>query len=176
MQGKYSTNSDTALLEYSFTINIKDPKLLKVKEYTSIRPDVMESFNKLIESKSEEQLQDSDFMNTSIEAEIQKLKGLYDSDKLELSFEYFYRPLISEKEGNIKEVNYHKAEENAYTKASKEDYEALLTLKTGDYQKLSVADFNMKLLEWTNDNVDIAERIATDYPQNEFISSLCLQE
>ena len=176
VQGKYSTNSDTALLEYSFTINIKDPKLLKVKEYTSIRPAVMENFNKLMESKSEEQLQDSDFMNTSIEAEIQKLKGLYDYDKLELSFEYFYRPLISEKESDIKEVNYHEADENAYTRASKEDYEALLTLKTGDYQKLSVADFNMKLLEWTNDNVDLAERIATDYPQNEFISSLSNDE
>lgn len=109
VQGKYSTNSDTALLEYSFTINIKDPKLLKVKEYTSIRPDVMESFNKLMESKSEEQLQDSDFMNTAIEAEIKKIKGIYDSDKLELSFEYFYRPLITIKEGDIKEITYHEA-------------------------------------------------------------------
>ena len=174
VQGKYSTNSDTALLEYSFSINIKDPKLLKVKEYVPLT--VMKSFNKLMESKSEEQLQDSDFMNTAIEAEIKKIKGLYDSDKLELSFEYFYRPLITIKEGDIKEITYQEQEENSYTRASKEDYEALLTLKTNDYQELSVADFNMKLLEWTNDNVDLAERIATDYPQNEFISSLSNDE
>ena len=187
-KGTIEFTLDTELAIVEFELSIKSDiffslkmieyqnKLLKVKEYVATRLAVIESLNKLMESKSEEQLQDSDFMNTAIEAEIQKLKELYDSDKLELSFEYFYRPLISEKESDIKEVNYHEAEENAYTKASKEDYEALLTLKTGDYQKLSVADFNMKLLEWTNDNVDLAERIATDYPQNEFISSLSNDE
>ena len=34
----------------------------------------------------------------------------------------------------------------------------------------------MKLLEWTNDNNECSERIATDYPQNEFISSLSNDE
>lgn len=36
-----------------------------------------------------------------------------------------------------------------------EDDRSLLALKTLDYQKMSVANFNMKLLDWANENYEI---------------------
>lgn len=51
--------------------------------------------------------------------------------------------------------------------ATEEDYRSLLALRTSDYRDRSVADFNMDLLEWANEDYERMERINTDPAWNE---------
>lgn len=53
-----------------------------------------------------------------------------------------------------------------------EDYASLLALMAPDYKALSVADFNMSLLEWTNANFEQMERISIDTGWDDFRVSL----
>lgn len=49
---------------------------------------------------------------------------------------------------------------NAY--GSEEDYSSLLRLKTADYRKTPLTDFNMLLLDWCNEDYERMERIGED--------------
>ncbi len=46
--------------------------------------------------------------------------------------------------------------------AAQEDYDSLFLLRTADYQRMTVADFNRMLLDWANENFDAYERIRED--------------
>lgn len=59
---------------------------------------------------------------------------------------------------------------------TEEDYRSLLDLKTADYQSRSVADFNMDLLEWTNENYERMERINGDIGYQDFSVNLSSDE
>ena len=59
-------------------------------------------------------------------------------------------------------------ETRAYPYATEEDYKSLLALKTPDYQDMSIADFNMALLAWANENHDRMERVNCDTGWNDF--------
>ena len=59
-----------------------------------------------------------------------------------------------------------------YPNGTEEDYRSLLDLRTADYQSRSVADFNMDLLEWANENYERMERINIDTAQQDFSVNL----
>ncbi len=63
-------------------------------------------------------------------------------------------------------------ESREYPNGTEEDYRSLLDLKTADYQSRSVADFNMDLLEWANENYERMERINVDTAQQDFSVNL----
>ena len=57
--------------------------------------------------------------------------------------------------------------------ADEADYESLLVLKTPDYEKQSVQEFNQALLDWGNENFERHERIFEDiftYDYNKYLS------
>ena len=76
----------------------------------------------------------------------------------------------------INELNYSDEEIREYPNGTEEDYDSLLELKTLDYQNLTVADFNLSLLEWANENYDRMERISIDIGRNDFKVSFTDEE
>lgn len=60
-------------------------------------------------------------------------------------------------EGNVPEED-----ESGGDPGTEADYYSLFGLMTSDYRELTVADFNMRLLEWTNENWEGMERITRD--------------
>ena len=70
------------------------------------------------------------------------------------------------------ETKEEEQESREYPNGTEEDYRSLLELKTADYQSRSVADFNMDLLEWANENYERMERINVDTAQQDFSVSL----
>lgn len=59
-----------------------------------------------------------------------------------------------------------------YPDGAQEDYRSLLDLKTADYRSRSVADFNMDLLEWANEDYERMERINRDIAWQDFSVNL----
>ncbi|HBA50764.1 MAG TPA: hypothetical protein DCZ91_23800 [Lachnospiraceae bacterium] len=66
------------------------------------------------------------------------------------------------------EGNAPEEEESWGESGTEADYNSLLKLMTSDYRELTVADFNMRLLDWTNENRDRMERITRDTQLNDF--------
>lgn len=58
-------------------------------------------------------------------------------------------------------------EQREFPQATAEDYAALLTLQTEDYENLSLKDFNQRLLDWGNENPDAYNRINCDVIWND---------
>ena len=69
-----------------------------------------------------------------------------------------------------------KMEERQAKYGSEADYQSLLKLKNTNYQNQSVADFNMGLLEWANEDQSRNERIAVDTAMKDFKVSLTDEE
>jgi len=67
-------------------------------------------------------------------------------------------------------------EHREYPNGTEEDYRSLLNLKTADYQSKSVADFNMDLLEWANENYERMERVNGDIGYQDFSVNLSSDE
>ncbi len=53
-------------------------------------------------------------------------------------------------------------EQREFPPATREDYDALLTLRTDGYREMSLEDFNQRLLDWANENTDAWNRICCD--------------
>ena len=123
--------------------------------------------------KTKEQLQDRSFMQEAIDAEIEELNEKWNTDKLRISVEYSFLPLSESGggEGGQEEIQQER-EPREYPNGTEEDYRSLLDLKTADYQSRSVADFNMDLLEWANENYERMERINIDTAQQDFSVNL----
>ncbi len=60
--------------------------------------------------------------------------------------------------------------------ADEADYESLLVLKTPDYEKQSVQEFNQALLDWGNENFERHERIFEDIFNNDYSDYLSQEE
>ena len=108
-------------------------------------------------------------------------EGIYDDNAIEIFVVYENGEMAglreaAEKEqeefSNMRQQNTDELknmqETRAYPYATEEDYKSLLALKTPDYQDMSVADFNMALLEWANESHDRMERINCDIGWNDF--------
>lgn len=176
VQTNYEEASDNAVMEYSFTLAIKNPQTLTVGEYDKIRLSINRELHELIQNKTLEQLQDEDFMNDHIRAAVESIEMRYSNDKLQIDLNYMYQPLSGLKEGNTEEIQTKEQERREYPNATREDYRSLLALKTPDYQTMSVSEFNRNLIEWANEDYGRSERVAMDDIRKEYQIPLSEEE
>ncbi len=174
----YSDCDDNAALEFTLTLMIQDKDQLTVREYQDARTGITGSLQKILQNSTEEQLQDASFMQTVIDREIDRLAKQWNSEKLKMGVEYSYMPLSApEPDNTARDVNAPKEQERRdYPNGTKEDYKSLLALKTPDYQEMSLADFNRKLLDWANENYERMERINGDVGYHDFKLPLTEEE
>lgn len=176
VQTNYKDASDNALLEYSFIMTIKNPKLLTVGKYNKTRLNIKKELDVVIQDKTFEQLQDKVSMNTYIRSKIESIKNQYNSDILKVDLNYTYHPLSSIKADSTIETLVKEQEERQYPNATKADYQSLLALKTSNYKAMSVSDFNRNLMEWSDEDYDRSERISIDYTRENYMISLSEEE
>ena len=169
----YPGASDNAMLEFVFSLTIQNADTLTVGAYNAARLGVVDGLRNIMHGKTKEQLQDRSFMQEAIDAEIEELNEKWNTDKLRISVEYSFLPLSESDggEGGQEEIPQER-EPREYPNGTEEDYRSLLDLKTADYQSRSVADFNMDLLEWANENYERMERINIDTAQQDFSVNL----
>ena len=169
----YPDASDNAMLEFVFSLTIQNADTLTVGEYNAARLGVASRLQNILQGKTKEQLQNNSFMQEAIQAEIEKLNGQWNTDKLQISVDYSYMPLLELDAGKSEQENIQQEQEHReYPNGTEEDYRSLLNLKTADYQNMPVADFNMDLLEWANESYERMERINVDTAHQDFSVNL----
>ena len=167
----HTNSEDNAMLEFILTLMIQDKDQLTVGEYVDARTDMTGGLKKILQGRTEEQLQNQSFMQAEIDKEIDHLAEQWNSEKLKIAVEYFYRaPEACESDDS------GEPERRGYPNGTREDYQSLLALKTPDYQEMSLADFNMALLAWADENYDRMERINCDIGYDDFAVSLTEEE
>lgn len=172
---------DNAVLEFFYTLTVQDADALTVGEYNEARLGVTEGLQGILQGKTDGQLQDDALMQGEIEAEIEALTERWNSDKLQVSVEYFYEPLseINGESGRYRDGEgaiLEEQETRDFPPADGEDYRSLMTLKTPGYQNRPLADFNMDLLNWANEDYERMERISGDAGYNDFAVELSEEE
>ena len=172
-----SGTGDNAELEFVFSLTIQDADTLTVGEYDAARQDIITGLQNTLLDKTDGQLRDEAFMQKEIRAAIEILNEQWNSDSLQISIEYIYQPLSELDTGNGAPQNARQEQEKReYPNGTEEDYRSLFALKTASYQKRPVADFNMDLLEWANENYERMERINGDIGYNDFTVNLNREE
>ncbi|MDE7266332.1 MAG: hypothetical protein K2N89_02580 [Lachnospiraceae bacterium] len=173
----YTGASDNASLEYWITLAIQNADTLTVGEYNNTRICIMNELNAMLQDKTAEQLQTEAVMQKMLHAEKEVLKTQWSSEKLKVDVDYVYTPLYEyTTQNSVKQEAQQEQEKREYPNGTKEDYRSLLTLKTPDYQKMSVADFNMALLDWANEDHERMERINIDTAYHDFSVDLTSDE
>lgn len=169
----YPDASDNAMLEFVFSLTIQNADTLTVGEYNAARLGIASGLQNILQGKTKEQLQNNSFMQEAIQAEIEKLNGQWNTDKLQISVDYSYMPLLELDAGKSEQENIQQEQEHReYPNGTEEDYRSLLNLKTANYQNMPVADFNMDLLEWANESYERMERINVDTAHQDFSVNL----
>ncbi len=168
----FSHTKDHAMLEYVFTLTILSPDTLTIRDYNSTRLNIISGMQDIIKSKTREELQDenADSMLAALQTDTDNLIEQLQTEKIGISIDYAYFPLSAQ---NINNENKRPQDSGAqetrsYSNGTEEDYRSLLTLKTANYQKIPLMDFNNALLEWTNENHERMERISEDTGWNDF--------
>ena len=171
--------AENATLEYTFTLTILDADRIKVKDYfdigLSIRKDVLQD---ILRNRTKEELRNEAFMQKEIESYLDEALSYMQTPELSITIEYAYFPL-SAMEGEQQSAGFDdsdKQETRKYLNGTEEDYRSLLALKTPDYQNRALADFNMALLEWANEDYERMERISEDTAWNDFQVNLTTEE
>lgn len=168
-QETFSESGQTAMVEYSYTLTIADTDVLTVGAYEKAQDGITEGMSRLLEEKSEEELSDADGMQTFLDGAVEQLKGEWSSDALIVDVEYCFQPMEPSEEGADKaDRSIGDEEPRSFPHGTKEDYRSLLALMTPDYADLPLQTFNLKLLEWANENYERMERIGEDTGTNDF--------
>ena len=174
---EYPDAVDNASLEFVYSLAIRNADALTVGEYNAARLGVANGLQNILQDKTKEQLQSDSFMREAIDAEIEKLKAQWNTDDLQVSVNYFFMPLSELGAGNIEQENSPQGQERRENpNGTDEDYRSLLNLKTADYQSKSVADFNMELLKWADENPERMARITDDITYQGFSVNLSSDE
>lgn len=178
-----------AQLEYELTLTILDANQLTVGKYMEAEKGIQKEITKFLQKYSREELRDEKKMNKAILSKTDSLIKKWSTKTLKTAINYYYIPLEkdswseqpstdSDMEGNQEDTSAQRRIE-AYGSdqpGTKEDYQALMKLKTEDYQSQPVADFNTRLLDWANEHNESWDRILMDTVLNEFEVSLSPQE
>ena len=155
-------------LEYVLTLNITNADILTVREYNSTRLVTIQALQDFINSKTEEELRNCSVMEKAIGNEIEKIRQRLSIDAIQIDVEYSFMPLDWYYE-NVSDGSVERKQEIRQTSyGTKEDYASLLALKTPDYENMSVADFDLKLLDWANEDYERMGRIDADYAWNDY--------
>ena len=138
---------------------------------------MMNGLADFLQGKSKTQLRNESFMEEAVLDRIEELKQVWCTDALDILVEYFYMPLTPEEEktentaGGQEYLTMDEVYQNAEPEekeprineyAAQEDYDSLFLLRTADYQRMTIADFDRMLLDWANENFDAYERIRED--------------
>ena len=174
-----SYTGDKARLEYSFTLTILDPDVLLVKDYNDTRLGVMGVMQDTLRNKTKDELRDETPTRADVQFQIDHLlQNINQTAELSAAIEFAYFPLPPAGEkpqiSGANEKGNQESRRSGY--GTKEDYRSLLALKTSDYARMSVADFNAKLLAWANEDFDRMERVDADTLWNDFSVTLNEEE
>lgn len=163
------SESDTAL-EYIITLTIVDEKALTIREYNNARTGVVDGLQTFLNDRSATELHDNTIMEAAIRDEVQRLIQLWGNENLKVEIEYVFRTedLFQNEAPNAGSTLDTDTEPRRAQYGTEEDYRSLLALKTADYENMSIADFNAKLLAWADEDFDRMERIDADTQWNDF--------
>lgn len=170
--------SDNAVLEYQFTMAILDANTLTVREYNNARLGIVNDAPALLQGLSPKELQTD--QTVALQPKIDSLAQRYSSDSLQVSMQFIFTPLdgyaphLPANDLTGTGSNQQEPRQKGY--GTKEDYASLLALKTPDYQKMTVADFNAAVLDWANEHYDGSERMREDAAWNDYQVSLTDEE
>lgn len=181
---------DSADLEYTFTLTIKNAEKLTVKEYDYTRRSIVKAIETFSHGRTLEQLKDEKQMQAAIQAQIPRFENDFSSDKISVLFtDYYFSPLavyepdvldsseISEKEDdadkNDEEILYparpYEEPRMFPNGGQKKDYASILSLKTADYQKRTAKAFNAALEKCTETfSLDDLAAIWEDITHNDY--------
>lgn len=166
-------------LEYSFTLTILDADVLTVKDYNNTRLGVTGVMQDTLKNKTKEELRDEAAIRADVQFQVDHLlQSINQTAELSaaIEFAYFSLPTSGEKQQVSGANEQEEAEPRRAEYGTKEDYQALLTLKTSDYAGMSIADFNAKLLAWADGDFDRMERIDADTQREKFHVELSDEE
>jgi len=173
----YPGDIDNASLEFVYSLTIQNADALTVGEYHDTCLGVANGLQSILQDKTKEQLKSDSSMQEAIDAAIEKLKAQWNTDDLQVSVKYFFTPLSELDVGNGGQKNSLQGQERRENpNGTEDDYRSLLNLKTADYQSRSVADFNMGLLKWADNNPQRMERIMDDVVYRDFSVDLSSDE
>lgn len=160
---------DQAVLEYVITLNITDADMLTVRDYNNTRLEIYNILQNLINCKTAEELQNESEMEKAIDNEVERIRQQYNTNAIKVNIDYSYMPLANYEKihGDSNYVSDEK-ETRKIGYGTKEDYDSLLALMISDYANMSVADFNLKLLDWADEDCARMERINADYAWNDY--------
>ena len=177
-EARTSNPADNARLEYLFSLTILDADTLTIREYNTVRFNVIKGMQDILGNKTAEELQNTDSLLVEIQNDTDNLVEQLKTEKIEISIEYAYFPAPIQ--GMDKESGQPQGgseqETRKYSNGTQEDYRSLLTLKTPDYQNMPIEDFNSSLLAWANENRERMERIDEDTKFNDFSVALTAEE
>lgn len=162
---------EKARLEYSFTLTILDADVLTIKDYNDARLSVMGVMQDTLKNKTKEELRDEAAIKADIQFQVDYLlQNINQTAELNAAIEFAYFPLPTA--GEIQQVSGANEQEETEPRraeyGTREDYQALLALKTSDYASMSIADFNAKLLAWADEDFSRMERVDADMLCNDF--------
>lgn len=169
--------SDNAVLEYAFTLTIRDADALTVGAYAGVRADVIRGMDALLSGKTLEDLRDKAAMASGIQDGIDRLVKRLQTEEIGIAIEYAYFPPSPQSGGNTTDSAQDMEQEpRRFPNGTPEDYRSLLALMTPGYENLPVADFNRALLAWANENYERMERTGEDAARGDFQVALTGEE
>lgn len=182
---------ENAILEYNMSLTILDADTLTVGGYDTARREMTEDIHKILQQRTEEELRSDACMEELISDELNALSEKHSKpDRLQISTEYSFLPLSADHIDSVPEqepieasadIRYPKPDDSKEeprfnANGTEEDYRSLLSLKTENYQDMSVASFDRALLDWGNEHYDSYERIEEDVIKNDFQIDLSGEE
>lgn len=171
-------SEDSTVLEYITTLTIVDEKALTVREYNDARIEIADGLQTFLNGRSVTELHDNTIMEAAIRDEVQRLIQLWGNENLKVEIEYVFRTEDSfQKEApNAGSTPNTDTETRRAEYGTEEDYRSLLALKTADYENMSIADFNAKLLAWMDEDFDRMGRVDSDTQWDDFQVDLSEEE
>ncbi|MDO4345644.1 MAG: hypothetical protein Q4C50_12690 [Eubacteriales bacterium] len=170
----FPAGQDNAILEYTYTLTILNADKVKVKDYCDTRVNVRDAMNSMMLNRMKEQLRSEEFMLAELKTFVDGILPYFQTPDLTVDIEYAYFPLSAAEENRQGAGSDTDADQEQRTtpNGTESDYQSLLTLKTPDYQDMSLADFNAALLAWADKDYERMERIDEDDRYNDFKVSL----
>lgn len=170
---------EKARLEYSFTLTILDADVLTIKDYNDTRLGVMDVMQDTLRNKTKEELRDEAAIRADVQFQVDYLlQNINQTAELSAAIEFAYFPLPTA--GEIQQASGVNVQEETESRraeyGTEEDYHSLLALKTADYEDMSIADFNARLLAWMDEDFDRMGRIDADMQWDDFQVDLSEEE
>lgn len=170
--------AENALLEYTVTLTILDADTVTVKDYNDTRLEVLDAMQDILKNRTKEELRNEAVMQEEIQVDADDILRHVPTEKIRAEIAYAYFPLseAAEEPQSTGFDGFGRPETRRYANGTEEDYRSLLAFRTPDYPDRTLADFNMALLEWADEDYERMERIGEDTAWNDFQVNLSAEE